>query len=72
MIRLAVSAEGECERLLINSLIQPFLIEKNIDARAVILPTGQRPDGSLARGGAVSIDRIQKRVQPLITYNVVE
>lgn len=67
MIRLAVSAEGECERLLINSLIQPFLIEKNIDARAVILPTGQRPDGAQARGGAVSIDRIQKRVQPLLS-----
>ncbi len=67
MIRLAISAEGESERLFVESLIQPVLLEKNIHARAIILATGQRPDGSRARGGTVNVDRIQNRVRPLLS-----
>ncbi len=67
MIRLAISAEGESERLFVESLLKPVLLEKNIDVRATILPTGQRPDGSLARGGTVNVDRIQHRVRPLLS-----
>lgn len=66
MVRLAVHVEGQTEERLIKDLIGPHLAARGVFATPILIATGRTADGTRARGGGVSLDRVTDQLARLI------
>lgn len=66
MTRLAVHVEGQTEERFVKEILTPHLATRGVYATPILIATGRNADGSRARGGGVSLDRVTNQLQRLL------